>query len=142
MKKIIEVIREMRELEEMEVPRIDLGAVTIYRWRTTLEAAMREPVAEIEPINRLDGSIVTYCRYDRTELPPGTKLYAMPPDAAAEIRYLRSRLAVLFQTATDAEIERLQDALHQISLCSQNVMGSKEECGRIAHAALAKEDKP
>jgi len=34
------------------------------------------------------------------------------------------------------EIERLSTALHQIGLCSQNSMSSKEECGRIARAAL------
>lgn len=30
----------------------------------------------------------------------------------------------------------LTDALHQISLCSQNSMSSHEECGRLARAAL------
>lgn len=31
----------------------------------------------------------------------------------------------------------MKDALHQISLASQNSMSSKEECGRIAREALA-----
>jgi len=31
---------------------------------------------------------------------------------------------------------RLREALHHISLCSQNSMSSKEECGRIAREAL------
>ena len=35
-----------------------------------------------------------------------------------------------------AECDALRDALHQISLCSQNSMSSKEECGRIARAVL------
>lgn len=38
---------------------------------------------------------------------------------------------------TDA-VKALVDALHHISLCSQNSMSSKEECGRIARKALAK----
>ena len=32
----------------------------------------------------------------------------------------------------------LLEALHHISLASQNSMSSKEECGRIARAAIAK----
>lgn len=34
------------------------------------------------------------------------------------------------------ERESFQAALHRISLASQNSMSSKEECGRIARAAL------
>lgn len=34
------------------------------------------------------------------------------------------------------EIDRLRKSLHRISLASQNSMCSKEECGRIARAAL------
>lgn len=34
------------------------------------------------------------------------------------------------------EVQRLRDALHQISLVSQNSAGSKDECGRIARRAL------
>ena len=33
-------------------------------------------------------------------------------------------------------IERMDGALHHISLCSQNSASSKGECGRIARAAL------
>lgn len=39
------------------------------------------------------------------------------------------------------EVERLRNALHRISLCSQNSMSSKEECGRIAREALAEEKR-
>ena len=35
-----------------------------------------------------------------------------------------------------AEVQRLREALHQISLVSQNSAGSKDECGRIARRAL------
>lgn len=34
------------------------------------------------------------------------------------------------------EVARLREALHQISLCSQNSMGGRYECGRIARRAL------
>jgi hypothetical protein len=78
-------------------------------------------------------------------------LYAIPSDAEAEDRFPQEktddrrealRISKLL-LKKDAEIERLRNALHQISLCSQNSMSSKEECGRIARAALAKEeDKP
>lgn len=42
--------------------------------------------------------------------------------------------AIKYANAVDSMV----DALHQISLCSQNSMSSKEECGRIARAAIAK----
>lgn len=38
------------------------------------------------------------------------------------------------------EIERLREALHQISLCSQNSMRSKQECGDIARFALQQKE--
>ena len=38
--------------------------------------------------------------------------------------------------AYDEARERMEKALHEISLCSQNSASSKEECGRIARAAL------
>ena len=37
-----------------------------------------------------------------------------------------------------AAAPELLEALAEISLCSQNSMSSKEECGRIARAAIAK----
>lgn len=37
-----------------------------------------------------------------------------------------------------AAVRELIEALHHISLASQNSMSSKEECGRIARAAIAK----
>jgi SMC interacting uncharacterized protein involved in chromosome segregation len=40
----------------------------------------------------------------------------------------------MFQIET--EVEQLRNALYYISLASQNSMSSKEECGRIARAAL------
>lgn len=37
--------------------------------------------------------------------------------------------------------KNLKDALHRISLASQNSMSSKEECGRIAREALSADEK-
>jgi hypothetical protein len=39
------------------------------------------------------------------------------------------------------EAERLRTALTRISLCSQNSMSSKEDCGRIAREALKREEE-
>ena len=48
----------------------------------------------------------------------------------------------LAKPAPDAQPVAFKEALHQISLCSQNSMSSKEECGRIARAVLkAQEEK-
>ena len=45
-------------------------------------------------------------------------------------------LMPMFLHPPAAEVQRLRDALHQISLVSQNSSGSKEECGGIARRAL------
>jgi hypothetical protein len=107
-------------------------------------SAMLEPVAEIEPIDRLDGSIVTYCRYDHNKLPPGTKLYALPPDAAAEIARLHSDLETAervldAQTDFRKEIERLNAAITQAAdLCDRFDVRTAR---MVLLDALAKEDK-
>jgi hypothetical protein len=50
---------------------------------------------------------------------------SMAREAANEIEHLTKQR------------DKLLEALHQISLCSQNSMSSKEECGRIARTAIA-----
>ena len=45
----------------------------------------------------------------------------------------------IFDEAAD-EIERLREALHQISLASQSSMDSKEGCGKIARKALGEKE--
>jgi hypothetical protein len=92
MKTPSDVIREIRQYAKRH-------SLPYDRWADALEQAMREPVAEIEPIDRLDGSVVTYCRYDHDKLPPGTKLFAFPPDAEEEIE----RLTELLRGLIDAE---------------------------------------
>lgn len=51
------------------------------------------------------------------------------------------RFAALVAAEKDKEIERLRKALHRISLASQNSMSSKDECGRIARAALQEQPR-
>jgi len=71
---------------------------------------MREPVAlvrELDPGARF------------TDLPPSTKLYALPPDAAGEIERLRTDLetaerALDAQTDFRKEIARLRTALFSV----------------------------
>lgn len=41
----------------------------------------------------------------------------------------------------EAWMAKAKDALHQISLCSQNSTSSQGECGRIARAALNRSDE-
>lgn len=53
-----------------------------------------------------------------------------------EIASLRQELAAARELK--AENQELVEALENISLCSQNSMSSKTECGKIAQAALAK----
>ena len=63
--------------------------------------------------------------------------------AANEIEELRDEGEALHAILREAqtEMDALRGALHQISLASRNSMSSREECGRIARAALAKEPK-
>ena len=51
--------------------------------------------------------------------------------------------AELRETIVDleAKVRELEEALHRISLASQNSMSSKGECGRIARAALKPQEK-
>jgi hypothetical protein len=140
MRKIIEVIREMRE---------SVGtSVWTRRLADELESAMSEPVAVVVKNDsgqiRLVGK--DWLAFDLSAH-VGTQFYTLSPDAAAEIRDWwtesgEEKACEKELDEKDAQIERLQDALHQINLRSQNIMGSKEECGRIARAALAKEGKP
>ena len=61
-----------------------------------------------------------------------------PTPASAAITALRAALA---EPGELRENERLREALHRISLASQNSMSSKDECGRIARAALQEQPR-
>ena len=76
----------------------DCDYVECKDWADAIEAAMREQVAEVRHANG-----TTFCVFD-PDLSHGTKLYALPPDAQAELLSLTEQLA-----ERDAEIERLQE---------------------------------
>jgi hypothetical protein len=76
----------------------------VQRWADALEAAMREPVAEV--IDTPYGPAMTGRHMLNIEaLPPGTNLYAMPPDQSAEIKRLHGMIGHL-QLALDKEAAR------------------------------------
>ena len=60
--------------------------------------------------------------------------------AAAELRRLHElnedKTEII--AALSANNQELLEALHHISLCSQNSMSSQRQCGEIARAAIAK----
>jgi hypothetical protein len=82
------VINEMRRLKEF----VDCGDVVdpydLDEWADAIEAAMREPVAEVKSCLTLGVGLDSYCQYDKSALEPGTKLFALPPDAQDEIDLL------------------------------------------------------
>lgn len=45
---------------------------------------------------------------------------------------------MVYYEDVEDKIHKLETALHEISLCSQNSTSSKDECGRIARAAMQK----
>ena len=70
--------------------------------------------------------------------------------AAAELRrlheahdwqYLMARERLRRVEKLEAQRDALLEALHRISLASQNSMSSKDECGRIARAALQEQPR-
>ena len=100
-----EIIREMRKFvadRSLNERTTFLGGV-VKEWAESIEAAMREPVAEVRS---LPGDI---CALDRN-LPVGTPLFALPPDAAGEIERLTKRLNVaeMDRFEQGQEIERLK----------------------------------
>jgi hypothetical protein len=80
--------------------------------------------------------------------------YPVQGKAADEIERLRDELDTWMSVFPDLapesvlpdrsnlekEIERLREALHQISLASQSSMDSKEGCGKIARKALGEKE--
>ncbi len=76
-----------------------------------------------------------------------TAIHGGMPDSCAD----SARLAFVHATQEaqlnkvhplTVRVAELELALHEISLCSQTSMSSKEECGRIARAVLAAARKP
>jgi hypothetical protein len=150
-----EVIREMRSyLERYKMYDYPPGhdeLAEIEAWAESIEAAMREPVAEIEPRLTLGVGLDSYCQYDKSALEPGTKLFAFPPDAAAEIKrwtaeyaeYRNDMATRIF--ARQAEIEQLQEscrrredraieASHQARVLANVCADQKREIERLREA--------
>ena len=94
-----DVIREMRLYTEDDNYGPDVG-----RWVIALEAAMREPVATI--IEGEDG--FRYCDWD-SALETGMKLYALPPDAQAEIERLQTLLTRVMVSEGRCAMTLMQD---------------------------------
>ena len=80
---IEDVLREMREEFADDAP--------VMRWADAIEAAMREPVGEVgyawspAPTSQAAYYGVPFVAVGG-HVPPGTKLYALPPDAATEVK--------------------------------------------------------
>ena len=111
------------------------------RWADAIEAAMREPVAEVVGFDYYFGaraymSVRSVKGKGYEKFPPGTKLYALPPDAAGEIQPDWDKLEACQQSLREhmAEIERLRKALFDIA---NRGMAVQREEHRIARAALA-----
>jgi len=107
------IIREMRE---------SVGtSVWTRRLADELESAMLEPVAEVNEDRVLQWSPpYSFIRA------PGTKLYAFPPDAAAEIARLHSDIetaerALDAQTDFRAEIEQLKSTVANLERVAMRV---------------------
>ncbi len=98
---IAEVLREMRA-----------GLLPKKAWADAIEAAMREPVAEVVPVIISRRERYTEIRpKGKAATVPGTKLYAFPPTARAEIERLREPVAETWQ----AVIDRIAPALEILS---------------------------
>ena len=84
---IQDVLKEMRSASfGMRRVGLEDDAQEFTKWADAIEAAMRERVAEVRHANG-----TTFCVFD-PDLSHGTKLYAFPPDAQAEIERLREAL--------------------------------------------------
>ena len=90
-----DVVREMRKVA---ATLDDSPQGYIEGWASTIEAAMRGPVAEfISTFVSGEWKGAIRVRWIGNPIPPGTKLYALPPDAAGEIERLRKALTAITQ---------------------------------------------
>jgi hypothetical protein len=148
-----EILREMREAGN-EPQGYGEHAVTcddVFRWADGIEASMQWPVAEVyesaDSVCGERGTEIDWIGSRRCD--PGTKLYALPPDAATVIRLEVEHSRMLVE-----EIERLSVAFRLMA--NQKLpheMNSEDRefadwqhaytaCVLIARTALAKESAP
>jgi hypothetical protein len=94
---IKEVLREMRNYTSPSHP-------LQMAWADAIEAAMREPVAKV--VTTQTGPEIVRLK----DCPLGTRLYALPPDAQAEIERLKADAESCRKDA-----ERMREALAMIA---------------------------
>jgi hypothetical protein len=157
-----DVIREMRKFvadRSLNERTTFLGGV-VKEWADALEQAMREPVAEVyassDSVYGEHGTEI-HCLPDVPYLPPGTKLYTLPPTCPHIVTGTEGTsycdLAESAVRERDAEIERLQACFRQLLNEAETVMAaygttnlaavlSARFIADLARTALAKEDKP
>ena len=100
---IQDVLREMRWCQQWPAAQ---------GWADAIEAAMTQPVAEVVHQNGLPYGGIRMTK----AFSPGTKFYALPPAAAAEIQPDWDKLEACQQSLREhmAEIERLREVLEII----------------------------
>jgi hypothetical protein len=87
---IDEVLREMRTNEMRGSRRIEVWV--LEQWADAIEAAMTQPAATVRGYYMFpEDAEPRFTEIDKINLPEGTKLYALPPDAQAEIERLKSQ---------------------------------------------------
>ena len=106
----LQTLRNMGNLEEQAADEID-------RLRVTNKMLLDDKAALQKEIALADSMY---------------KLVVLERDAAREYLDAAQRRAESLRE----RVSGLEDALTHISLCSQSSMSSKEECGRVARAAL------
>jgi len=120
-----DLVQALRLVEHATAPTPDDGGGHEAAHSIATEALSRAaaPVQQ-EPVGKVN------VRPDGTV---GIKVW----DPAQIDALLKLHGAMLYiRPASDEAMRALRQALHQISLCSVNSASSKEECGRIARAAL------
>jgi hypothetical protein len=131
MMSVQDVLREMRSVAASDWAKEQGEVDDLNEWADTIEAAMREPVAEVVFVDFLEDGAVRMIQ-PLAKFGPGTKLYALPPDAAAEIERLQAvanrggHLAV-----ASAEIERLKADAES---CRKDAERMREALAMIATA--------
>ena len=80
---------------------------SVQEWLHAIESAMKNPVAVAEEHGLIQ---------DLRDYPPGTRFYAFPPDAAAEIQRLRTFNAVEIERLRQGN-ERLREAVTRLLAC-------------------------
>lgn len=133
---IEDVLRAMRLYAEDDHYGPDVG-----RWLIAIEAAMREPVGEVgyswarSTTSQSAAHAYPLALLSDQHIPPGTKLYALPPDAAAEIERLRADAESCRKDAERmrAALEYLFEETGPATCSTSDECFSSGRCGRGAY---------